>query len=380
MDNLGVLVCRLACQRPARRSEPTHVRLEQREKLRVKLTPHIAAHHVQCLLVRNGFLVAPLRRQGVVHVGDAENARRKRNLFGLESVRVSGTVPALMVRFHDRPHVPWEVDVGQHLHAPHRMLLDHGPFLDGEAAGFVQDLRRDHQLADVMQQRADAEPEERFLIQPRFRGEGAGEIGNAFAMTLRVMVLRFDRLAPPPHDVEKVALEPCHLAVDVGQIGTRVKLRKEPVRAIQTLESVAVAALQPIQLRHFTGNLRREEEILAFVGPIHRDAEGLLGASEVSRFPEDDSKTLLNLPERLGVLRLLGDREGPVACGAGICVVFSCEPQRGEVYLEQHAHTDIADLLAQRYGLFIGALRCLPPLHACIEQSEIIERDADVFR
>ncbi len=66
-----------------------------------------------------------------------------------------------------------------------------------------------------MKQRADAEPEERLLIETRLARQRAREIGDALAMALRVVVLRFDRFTPAPHDVEEVALEPRCLPVNV---------------------------------------------------------------------------------------------------------------------------------------------------------------------
>ena len=62
--------------------------------------------------------------------------------------------------------------------------------------------------------------------RPALRRERAGEIGDALAVTLRVAVLRFDRLAPLPDDVEEVALEPRHAAVHVGQLVARAELRE----------------------------------------------------------------------------------------------------------------------------------------------------------
>ena len=274
----------------------------------------VAAHHVQRLVVRHGLLVAALRRQRVVDVGDAENARGARNLLALEPVRIAGAVPPLVVRLDDRAHVPREVDVGEHLDARHRVLLDHHPLVRREAARLVQDLRRDHQLADVVQQRADAEPEQRFLVEAGFGGESAGEIGDALAVTLRVVILRFDRLTPASHDVEEIALEAGRLAIDVGEVGPRVQLREQTVRAIQALQRVAIASLQAIELGELARDFRRKQQVLARIGELDGVAECLLGGAEVARLAEDDAVALLDFADGLGVLRLFGDGERAIAC------------------------------------------------------------------
>ena len=110
-------------------AQAAHDGLEQRKELRIELAADVAPHHVQSLVMRHSLLIASLRRQRVVDVGNAENACGAGNLLGLEPVGIAGAVPTLVMRFDDRPHVPRKVDVGEHLDAPHRMLLDHHPFL-----------------------------------------------------------------------------------------------------------------------------------------------------------------------------------------------------------------------------------------------------------
>ena len=98
------------------------------------------------------------------------------------------------------------------------VLLHQEPFGVVELAGLVEYLGGDHQLADVVQQRADAEPEEGHGVPTAdARPDGARKVRDSHAMALRVHVLRFDGLAPFSRDVEEVGLEECGAAVDVRQ-------------------------------------------------------------------------------------------------------------------------------------------------------------------
>ena len=56
-----------------------------------------------------------------------------------------------------------------------------------------------------------------------------------------------------------------------------MELREQPVGTIQTLQRVAVASLQPVQLGHLARDLGREQEILARIGEIHGVAKCILG-------------------------------------------------------------------------------------------------------
>ena len=85
-----------------------------------------------------------------------------------EAVGIPVAIPALVMAPHHRRDVPRKLHVGQHLLAGGRMLPNERPLFVRELARLVQHLGRNDQLADVVQQRADAEPEQRGLVEPAF--------------------------------------------------------------------------------------------------------------------------------------------------------------------------------------------------------------------
>src|SRR5436190_6212150 len=97
--------------------------------------------------------------QSVVDVGNAKDAGRQGNLITLEAVRIAGAVPPLMVVPDDRGNVPWKIDVGHQFQTSLRVALHDCPLFFGELARFVQDLSRNDNLANIVQQGADPEPE-----------------------------------------------------------------------------------------------------------------------------------------------------------------------------------------------------------------------------
>ena len=220
----GIVRARAAQRRGALRGgrcvhrAATHELLELGEQRRIELAADLAPHDFDRFELRECALVAALRRERIVHVGNAENARRQRNVLAHEPVGIALAIPALVMAAHHRCDIPRELHVSQHLLAGGGMLPHERPFFVRELARLVQHFGRHDQLADVVQQRADAEPEQRGVVEAGFRGERAGEIRHTLAMTLRVKILRFNRLAPLTNHVQEVALEARHAATDVGEL------------------------------------------------------------------------------------------------------------------------------------------------------------------
>src|SRR5260221_12831069 len=120
-------------------------------------------------------------------------------------------------------------------------------------------------------------------------------------MTLRVVILRFDRLAPLPDDVEEIALELRHARVDVRELASRAKLREDAMRRVETVQGVAIAPLPAVQIGFRLGGLRKQEQIVAPLRDVLRLAEMLLGRGEGAPPPPGDPLPLLGAapPPRL---------------------------------------------------------------------------------
>src|SRR5207237_2208897 len=108
---------------------------------------------------------------------------------------------------NDRAHVSREIDVGDQLESSLWMPLHDRPLLIGEVSGFVQDFRRHDDLADVMQKCAEAEPEERARVHPGAVGKNAREKCDALTVTLGVVILALDEIAPVVRHLQEPSLQ-----------------------------------------------------------------------------------------------------------------------------------------------------------------------------
>ena len=183
--------------------------------------------------MRERALVAAVGRERVVHIREAHNARPKRNLVSAQRVGIARAIPVFVMVTHDGIHIVRKIDLFQDVCAGAGMQFHDVPLVRRELIGFVQNLRRDHDLADIVQQCANAEPEDGVLLHAGATCDSASEVGDAFAMPLRVRVFFFDRLAPLMDDVEHIALEPPDQRGDRGHRLIRAQLREELVRTIQ---------------------------------------------------------------------------------------------------------------------------------------------------
>ena len=229
-----------ACILPARRSgihrawrRRARDVFEQAEERRIELSTHIVAHDLDRLIVRQRCLVAAVRCERVIHIRQTHNARPQRNPFSAQRVRVASAIPVFMMVAHNCIHIVREIDLPENVCAGAGMQLHHIPFVRRESFSLVEDFRRDHDLTDIVQERTDAEPEERILFDAGAAREGACEIGDAFAMSLRVRVFLFDRLAPFMHDVEHIALETPDQCGHRGHRLIRPQLREQLMRTVQ---------------------------------------------------------------------------------------------------------------------------------------------------
>ena len=96
--------------------------------------------------------------QGIIDVGDGDDACISVNLFALQMVRVTAAIDVLMVLQCDGGE---QNVVGKHLFqslpACIGMTLHQPPFIIGEMTGFREDFMGDGDLTKVMQQAAERE-------------------------------------------------------------------------------------------------------------------------------------------------------------------------------------------------------------------------------
>ena len=325
-----------------------HELLESRQEVRVELLPRLAAHDLHCLEVREGALVAAFRRQRVVHVGDAEYACHERDVLARERVGIALAVPPLVVAAHHRRDLPREIHVGEHLGPRCGMLPHERPLIVGELVGLVQHVRGDDELSDVVEQRADPEPEEHRLVQPHLGGERAREIRHPLAVAVGVYVLGLDRIAPLANDVQEVAFEPRHPATDVGQLMARAKRREAAVRAIERLERLAVAAKPLVQLGELAVGVALEGEVAHASTHRPRALQECFRRRQVSRLPRDDTVQLLRLAVGTRVAQICRQLHPAIAAAPSFDEIAALDLQRREVHLELDPHREPAQRIRDR--------------------------------
>ena len=141
-------------------------------------------------------LVGTFRRQGIVGIGDGDDAGRQRDLLAREAVRIAVAVVFFMVV---------EGDDGAHLQVFGRAVLEdliadaamglHDlHFIGGEPAGFEQDLVGDADLADVVHRRGQFDAVALLRCQAKGLGDEPGVFRHADDMVAGFLVAVFTRL------------------------------------------------------------------------------------------------------------------------------------------------------------------------------------------
>ena len=110
--------------------------------------------------MREARAIRPRRGQGVVHIRHAKDAGRERNVFAFEAVWITPTVPPLVVVPNDGADIARKINVRDQLESGFRVSLHDCPLFLGKLSRLIQNLGRDDDLADVMEQCTDPEPEQ----------------------------------------------------------------------------------------------------------------------------------------------------------------------------------------------------------------------------
>ena len=125
--------------------------------LEVELRAGEPPQHGQRFGRRPAGAVGARRGHRVEGVGDVDDAGEQRDLVAPQAVRIAAPVRLLVVQLDDRQVRLEERHRPEDLRAEHGMALDDLEFVVGERAGLAEDGVADADLADVVQQRAEAQ-------------------------------------------------------------------------------------------------------------------------------------------------------------------------------------------------------------------------------
>ena len=126
--------------------------------------------------------VGAVARHRVVRVADEDDPRLERDLLAGEPVRIAGAVPALVAVAHDRADLLEPVDRSDDPLAELGMGLDDQPLRLGQATGLREDLARDADLADVVEERSELEPLQRPLVEAERLADAKREVADPARM------------------------------------------------------------------------------------------------------------------------------------------------------------------------------------------------------
>src|SRR5579884_2305324 len=130
----------------------------------VKLGSRAALQFRSGGLYRHGLAVGALRGHGIERIDDGEDARTERNIGSGKAIWIAGAIPAFMVRNDQRGQgAEGSAKFFKNAAANFGMLLHYRPLLVGQRAGLVQNGVWNADLADVMQDRAQAQQVHLFL-------------------------------------------------------------------------------------------------------------------------------------------------------------------------------------------------------------------------
>ena len=172
-----------------------HARIEARAGKALDLLDDVVELH--------RLLIRPVRGHGVERVGDGHDARLHRDLLAAQAVGIAAAAPFLVVVLHARD------DVDELCHAAHDgrpfdgMSLHHFELVIAQRTGLAKDAVVDADLADVVQQRADAEIAHLLLAQAEVFSDADRIARHPFRMAARVRVLGVDGRGQHAHGIDE---------------------------------------------------------------------------------------------------------------------------------------------------------------------------------
>src|SRR5207245_3449987 len=110
--------------------------------------------------------------EGVTGMNDAS---LDRNVFAAQSVRISATIPSLMLGAHHRAHGCQKWDGGDDPLADHRVLAHHGHLFLIQGSRLVEHVARNADLADIVEQGTILQKPQRLSLESKLASDGEGE-------------------------------------------------------------------------------------------------------------------------------------------------------------------------------------------------------------
>jgi len=127
--------------------------------------------------------VRQTRRHDVIRVSDGGDPASQRNVAVRCAIRIAGTVPPLVViGCCPQPIAEPTFERLQNFDCRRRMLAQQVPFGVGRLARFVENLWRDRQLSDVVQERPPTEAVQILVGQSHLLTNDVGIGTNAFGV------------------------------------------------------------------------------------------------------------------------------------------------------------------------------------------------------
>jgi hypothetical protein len=181
---------------------------ERADDLGVELRAGAVRQRADCLLVVER--VAERARAGhrVVGVGDVDDARGERYLLAREPFGVARPVVVLVVVTHGRGDLFHLRHGGEQTRAALRVEPDDGALLFGERGGLEKDGVGRAYLANVVEQRGQAELFELVDAQTHAPADGRRVAADAPRVAVDVAVFRLQRVGDGAHDAARHRAEP----------------------------------------------------------------------------------------------------------------------------------------------------------------------------
>ena len=196
-------------------------------------------------------------------------------------------------------------------------------------------------------------------------------------MSLGVVVLGLDRLAPRADHVQKAMLESSDPLPDLREVLLRVEVGEEVKALVQGPEGVLISALFSIDLGELPGRFRGQERVPFTVGHLTGLGQRVQGQLQPTGGLVDGSIVLENLPRPSSPRDVTGKATGSIAGLLGALEVLSDDPHPGEVDVTEHLVVDVSGTLTSSPRLRECDLRVGPLAQIGVQAANVVEKGPD---